>query len=178
MPALIRIERPAAGEFNPYFSRYIDRVTGEDALDALASQIRETVALLEGLSESKALHRYAPGKWSVKETITHLTDSERVFAYRALTCARRDPTPMPGYDESVWGPEMRSDARPLADLLAELKAVRASSLALFGGLEPEALTFVGTANASPMTARAGAWIIAGHELHHRNILQERYGLGA
>jgi len=178
MPALIRIERPAAGEFNPYFSRYIDPVTGDDALDVLAGQIRDTTALLGGLSDARALHRYAPGKWSVKETLTHVTDVERVFAYRALTFARKDPTVLPGFDEGVWAPEMRSDARPLADLVDELKAVRAATLALFHGLDADALAFVGTANASPLTPRAAAWIIAGHELHHRRILQERYGLGA
>lgn len=176
MPAVIRIDRPTPQEFAPYYGRYIERVPGDDALEPLALQIEATTALVRGLSDAKALHRYAPGKWSVKETITHLTDAERVFTYRALRFARNDGVALPGFDENEWASRYRSDARPIADLVDEYRAVRAASIALFRGFEPDELTIIGTANGNPMSARGAAWVCAGHELHHVAILRERYGL--
>jgi DinB family protein len=177
MPITIAIARPAPDEHIPYYSKYIDLVPGDDALPALESQIVETRKRLAGLPEERALHRYAPGKWSVKETIGHLADTERVFAYRALHVARGDRTPLPGFDENQWAPEGRFDERPFADLLDEFGAVRAASLALFRSLDPERLRRTGLANDASISVRALAWNIAGHELHHRNILRERYGIG-
>ena len=177
MPALLRIDRPAAGEFNPYFSRYIDLVTADDALEPLAANVETTAALLGGLSDEKARYRYAPGKWSIKEVAVHMADTERVFSYRALCFARNDRTALPGYEENEWAPESRADARPIADLVADLRAVRAATLSLFGGFDREALLRIGTANDSPMSTRGAAWCIVGHELHHQRILREKYGLG-
>ena len=170
------IPRPQPGEFIPYYGRYIDQVAGEDAGAALASQIVETLAALRPLDEPRALHRYAPGKWSVKEVLGHVMDGERVFAYRALRFARKDETPLPGFDETEWAPAGNFDRRPLAELLDEFAAVRAATLQMFRGFEPEALTRMGKANDSPVSVRALAWIIAGHELHHRGLLLERYGI--
>lgn len=170
------IPRPQPGEFNPYFSRYIDQVSGDDAIAALGRQIEETLALLRPLDETRALHRYAEGKWSVKEVVGHLMDGERVFGCRALWFARKDTTPLPGFDENTWVPAGRFDRLPLADLLDEFAAVRAATIRMFRHFEPDALTNIGTANNSPASARALAWIIAGHEVHHRGILVERYGL--
>ncbi|NOT34337.1 MAG: DinB family protein [Candidatus Eisenbacteria bacterium] len=170
------IPRPAANEYAPYYGRYIDRVTGDDALASLESQIVETLALLAGLDDARSLHRYAPGKWSVKEVVGHLTDAERVFAYRALRFARADRTPLPGFDENVYVPEGRFDARPMRDIASDFRLVREASLALFRSLDAEALVRVGEANQSPMSVRALAWVLAGHELHHVTILRERYGL--
>ena len=175
MPQTI-IPRPGAGEHDPYYGRYISRVEGDDALAALITQIGGTMRLLERAGEARALHRYAPDKWSVKQVIGHVSDSERVFAYRALRFARGDRTPLPGFDETLYVPEGRFDDRPLADLALELRAVRAASIALFAALGPEALARTGTANDTPMSVRALAWTIAGHELHHRGLLIERYGL--
>jgi uncharacterized damage-inducible protein DinB len=177
MPATLAIARPAPDEFFEYYGKYIKLVPGDDALPALRSQIVETARLLKPLDEAKALHRYAPGKWSVKEVIGHLSDAERVFAYRALRIGRGDATPLSGFDENAYVPAGGFDARPLADILREYESVRAASLALLGGMDREALLSRGTANGKEISIRALAWIMAGHELHHRGILIERYGVG-
>ena len=172
----VRISRPAANEHIPYFSRYIDLLPGDDAMPHLESQIVASLAALRPLDEARALHRYAPDKWSVKEVVGHVMDSERVFAYRALRFARADAAPLPGFEENEWVPVARFDRRPLGDLLDEWAAARASTIALCRGLDEEALSRTGTANDNPVTVRALAWIIAGHERHHLKILRERYGI--
>ena len=177
MPATFTIARPEADEHIEYYGKYIRLVRGEDAMEAMRSQIGDTVRLLQPLEESRALHRYAPGKWSIKEVVGHLTDGERVFAYRALRFGRADDTPLPGFDENTYVPAGRFDQRPLSDLVEEYQTVRASSIALYRGMNEEALLRRGSANGAPISVRALAWIIAGHELHHRGILIERYGLG-
>ena len=168
------IPRPAAAEYDPYYGRYIDKVPEGDLLRTLEDQARETQSLLAGLSDAKALHRYAPGKWSIKEVIGHVADTERVYSYRALRFARADATALPGFDENAWVPAGNFDARPLADLAAELDAVRRTTLALFRGLDAAALARRGTANDAAVSVRAIAWIIAGHERHHVALLHERY----
>jgi uncharacterized damage-inducible protein DinB len=170
----LAIPRPANDEYAPFYAGYIAKVPGDDALPALAAQERETAALLAGLSEEQAAFRYAPGKWSVKQVAAHLCDAERVFAYRALRIARGDATPLAGFDENAYAAQAGADARPLAEIASELGAVRAATLALFRGLEPATLTRRGTANNVPVSVRAAAWIIAGHERHHLGILRERY----
>jgi uncharacterized damage-inducible protein DinB len=145
-------------------------------LKILEDQGRETQQLLAGVSDAKALHRYAPGKWSVKEVVGHVTDTERVFCYRALRFARADDKPLQGFDENAWVPAGRFDARSLEDLAGELDAVRRATIALLRGLDTEALARRGTANNNPISVRALAWIIAGHERHHVGILHERYGI--
>ncbi len=168
------IPRPGPSEYVPYYETYISKVPKGNLLKVLEDQRRETQELLAGVSEAKGLHRYAPGKWSVKEVVGHLMDSERVFCYRALGFGRADESPLPGFDEKAWVPAGRFDARPLKDLAAELDAVRRATIALFSGLDAEALARRGTANNNPITVRALAWIIAGHERHHVAILRERY----
>lgn len=172
----LHIRKAEPGEYAPYYQKYVDLV-GADVLGQLESQHASTHALLERLDEQKALHRYAPGKWSVKEVIGHIADGERVFAYRALRFARADETPLPGFDENTWVPEGLFDARPVAELAAELATVRAASLALFHGLPANTHLRRGRANDNPVTVRALATIIAGHEAHHVAILRERYGVG-
>jgi uncharacterized damage-inducible protein DinB len=178
MQTTIAIPRPAADEHVPYYGKYIQQVPGDDALVTLASHIEAWAPGLSKLTEAQALHRYAPGKWSVKEVLNHVCDGERVFGYRALRFARADTTPLPGFDENQWVPAAGSDRRPVADLVAELRAVRAATVALFRSLDAEALVRRGEANGQPISARALAWIIAGHAIHHQAILRERYGLGA
>ncbi len=177
MPATLAIARPGRDEFFEYYGKYIDLVQGDDALPALREQIKDTARLLKPLDEPKALHRYAPGKWSVKEVVGHLSDSERVFAYRAMRMGRGDKTALAGFDENTYVPAGRFDLRPLADVLGEYESVRAASIALFRGMDEEALLRRGTANGKEISVRALAWILAGHELHHRRILIERYGVG-
>lgn len=170
------LTRPAAGEYAPYYGTYIDKVPEGDLLQILENQRRETRSLLGGLSDAKALHRYAPGKWSVKEVVGHLTDSERVFSYRALRFARGDAKPLPGFDENSWVPPGKFDARPLEDLAAEFDAVRRATIALLRTFDAEALQRRGVASDNPVSVRALAYIIAGHERHHVGILHERYGI--
>lgn len=172
----VLIGRPAATEHAPYYGKYITLVAGDDALAALIRQIDETAALLSRVDEAKSAFRYAEGKWSIKQVIGHITDTERVFGYRALRFARTDATSLPGFDENVFAEAGGHDARPFADIVVEFRAVRAASIALFASLTPAAMAFLGSANNSPMSARAAAWTIAGHELHHRTLLIERYGL--
>ena len=169
------IPRPEPSEYVPYYETYISRVPPKgNLLTVLEDQRRETQQLLAGLSDAKALHRYAPGKWSIKEVVGHLMDTERVFCYRALAFGRADASPLPGFDEKAWAPAGRFDARSLKDLAAELDVVRRATIALFSGLDADALARRGTANNNPITVRALAWIIAGHERHHVAILRERY----
>ncbi len=167
-------QRPAPDEYNPHFSGYLALVPDGSILETLRRQIGETRALLAGLPPERAAHRYAPGKWSMTEVVGHLADSERVFAYRALCVARGDRTPLPGFDESEYAARARYASRPLGEVLAELESARAASLALFETFDEAELSRRGTANDSEISVRALVWIVAGHELHHRALLRERY----
>lgn len=169
------IALPAADEHTPYYGKYVALV-GPDALAALEAQARTTAALLAATPEALGDHRYAEGKWSVKEVVGHLADVERVFAYRALRIARADTTELPGFDENTYVPAGRFGRRTLADLAAEFATVRAATLALVRTFDDEALARRGSANRSPVSVRALVAIIAGHELHHVALLRERYGL--
>jgi len=173
----VHIPRPGADEHLAYFSKYIVLVPGDDAFAVLQSEIARTTGMLEGLSEAQASFRYEPGKWSVKQVVGHLSDGERVFAYRALSVARGDQTSLPSFDENEYVAGGGFDQRSIQDVVAEWRAVRAASIALFGSLTPETLARRGTANNAPITPRALAWIAAGHELHHASLLRERYRLG-
>lgn len=169
------IALPAADEYAPYYGKYVALV-GPDVLAALESQARSTAALLAATPESKGGFRYAEGKWSVKEVIGHVADAERVFAYRMLRFGRADQTALPGFDENTWMPFTNFDRRTLADMAAELAAVRAATLALVRSLDEESLGRRGVASNNPVSVRGLAAIIAGHEAHHVKILRERYGL--
>jgi uncharacterized damage-inducible protein DinB len=152
----------------------VSEVPEGDLLATLATQRDSTAAMLAAIPEAKAGYRYAPEKWSIKEVLGHIADAERVFAYRALRIARADVTPLPGFDENAWIPAAEFDRRTLADLAADLRAVRESTLTLFRGFPDEAWPRLGTASGHPVSARALAWIIAGHERHHLRVLHERY----
>lgn len=166
--------RPATTEYNAYYQPYVSEVPEGNLLDHLAEQQATTTRFLASIPEAKAGYRYAPGKWSVKEVIGHISDAERVFSYRALRVARADATPLPGFDENAWVPAAGFDRRTLADIAAEFHAVRSASLALFRSLDAEAWARIGTASNHPISARALGWIVAGHERHHLRVLQERY----
>ena len=169
-----RATRPAPDEFAPYYGTYISKVPDGDIVRTMQAQISDTAAFLRNLPESRHGHRYAPGKWSIREVVGHLCDAERVFSYRALRFARGDATPLPGFDENEFMKQARLDERTLASLLAEYEAVRAASVALFEGLFPEEWSRHGTASGKEMSVRALAWVITGHELHHLGVLKERY----
>lgn len=170
------ISKPAADEHAPYYATYI-KLVSDDVYSHLESLARSTPAAFANLTEDRALFRYAPGKWSIKEVLGHMADAERVFAYRAMRFARADATELPGFDENAWVPAGHFDRRPIRELVGEFAAVRASSLALFASFDEEALLRRGRANGYAMSVRALAAVCAGHELHHMAILRERYGLG-
>ena len=167
--------RPEASEHNPYYGKYIAMVPEDDGIQALESQLAEGLALFGAIPESKGDHRYAPGKWMVREVIGHLIDAERVFAYRAMRFARNDRTELPGFDENEYVPAGGFARRTIADLAGEWELVRRSSIAMFRGLEEGAWLRQGVANGDSITVRALAFIIAGHSRHHAAILRERYG---
>jgi hypothetical protein len=167
----------AADEYGSPYARYIDRLpASEDLLALLERQGSENQERLRAVPESRGGFRYAPGKWSVKEVVLHLSDAERVMAYRALRIGRGDATPLPGFDEEAYAPLSGADAQPLRALLDEWADVRRATLSLFRHLPVEAWTRRGTASGFPVTVRALAAIIAGHERHHLQTLEERYGL--
>lgn len=168
------MQRPATDEFAPFYATYVDAVPDGDIIDLLERQGRELHALLDGVSAEQAGFRYAPDKWSVKEVVGHIADTERIFAYRALRIARGDATPMVGFDQDTYVASAHFDRRPLADLLDELDAVRGASVTLFRGVTEEESRRVGSANSVPVTVRALAFICAGHAMHHARILRERY----
>jgi hypothetical protein len=159
---------------DPYWQRYISLVETPDICRAIEHQGQETVALLTGIGEERAGFRYAPDKWSIKEMAGHLIDSERIFAYRALRIARGDRTPLAGFEQDDYVRSAGSDACTLTGLIEEFQAVRRSTTLLFRHLPGEAWSRSGVANGSEITVLALAWIIAGHELHHRSILRDRY----
>jgi len=169
--------RPQTNEYDSYYERYISLVPGTDIVTTLQTQLDQTTVLLSAVSEEKAAYRYAPGKWSVKEVLGHLTDTERIFAYRALRIARNDRTPIEGFEQDgyvQYGPF--SDCR-LSDLLQEFGYVRDATLSLFQKLNDQAWNRRGIANKAEISVRAIAFILAGHELHHRKVLKEKYGIG-
>jgi len=168
------LSRPAADEYNAYYDRYITKVPDGDIVQILATQIASTLQLLESIPESKGDYRYAEGKWTVKESVLHVIDAERIFGYRALRIARGDKTPLPGFEQDDYVPFSRAGERTVRDIAEELGDVRRSSVALFAHLDEEAMSRRGTASNNPVTPRALAYIIAGHERHHVAILREKY----
>ena len=166
--------RPEAGEYIAYYEKYIALVPKGDIVSALEREHKATLELLESLPDTKADYAYGAGKWTIKEVVGHLADAERIFSYRALRYARADNTALAGFDENTYVPAGEFGNRTLRDLIDELAAVRRATIALFRGLPPEAWERRGIANNAIVSVRALAWIAAGHEIHHRNILQERY----
>jgi len=173
-PPAFTIARPQAGEYAPYYDRYVSLVEGEDILNALDQQRRETMLLLSGRDEEDGDFRYAPGKWSAKEVLGHVCDTERIFAYRALRFSRADATPIEGYEQDDYVRNGPFAQRPLADLVEDFIAVRRATLSLLRNLDEAAWSRRGIANKNEVSVRGLAYIIAGHELHHRRILEEKY----
>jgi uncharacterized damage-inducible protein DinB len=168
------IARPGTDEYAPYYGTYIGKVPDGDLRSMLSAQLAETLALIRSIPEARGGHRYAPDKWSIKGVLGHLADSERIFSYRALRIARGDATPLPGFEQDDYVPAGGFDDRTLRDLAEELAAVRQATSHLFAHLDPAALERRGTASGKPISVRALAYIIAGHELHHVGILKTRY----
>jgi len=165
---------PDRTEAAEYYFTYIDQVPAGDIREVLEAQLAETLALLQGISDDRSLHRYAPEKWSIRQVVSHLSDTERVFAFRALWFARGFDSPLPSFDQEVAVATAGADERAWSSLVDELRAVRAATVAFFRDLPDEAWSRSGIASGNPFTVRALAWIAAGHVAHHTNILRTRY----
>jgi Mycothiol maleylpyruvate isomerase N-terminal domain. len=166
--------RPGADEYGGHFGTYIEQTPEGDLIEVLARQGEETAALLRGLTEEQALHRYAPGKWSLKEVFGHIADNERIMSYRLLRIARGDTTPLPGYDQDILVPGGSFDSWTVRQLADDYSSVRQATLTLLRGLSEEAWLRKGTASNTAISVRALACVISGHELHHLRIVKERY----
>jgi hypothetical protein len=167
-------DRPDRTEASDYYFTYIDQVGAGDIRDALANQLGETRALLEGISDEKSLHRYAPDKWTIRQAVSHVNDAERLFTFRALWFARGFESPLPSFDQDVAVSTAAADARSLKSHIDEFLAIRAATLELFRNLPSDAWMRRGVASGNPFTVRALAYITAGHVAHHNRILRERY----
>jgi uncharacterized damage-inducible protein DinB len=166
--------RPAANEAAPYYFRYIDLVSSDNIISVLEAQLREIPEFLSGISEEKSRHRYAPGKWSIRQLFNHVNDTERIFLFRALWFARGFQDSLPGYDQDVCAETSGADGVSWANHTDEFRSVRLATLALFQNLSEEAWLRNGSANDSSISVRAIAYIIAGHVQHHTTVLKERY----
>ena len=165
---------PERGEAAEYYWTYIAKVPGGDIRQILADQAGQTLARLRGVSSDRSRHRYAPGKWSIREVMSHINDAERVFAFRAFWFARGFAAPMPSYDQDAGVPAAGADGRAWESHLDEFSAIRAATCALFDSLPGEAWDRRGIASDNPVTVRALAYICAGHLIHHLEILEARY----
>lgn len=172
----LNIGRPEPTEYATYYGRYISLVDGDDLLEVLNHQPSKMQLALSNLSESDAGYRYAPGKWSIREVVGHIIDTERVFGYRAFCIARGEKVSLPGFDEKEYAQNSGHDATPLAELLEEFESVRRSNLLLFRHLLPQAWESMGVASENPVSTRALAYILAGHVIHHLTVLEERYAV--
>jgi hypothetical protein len=166
--------RPDATEYAPFYAHYIAGVPDGDVVTLLRDEGRELTKTLAAIPESRGGFRYADGKWSVREVVGHLIDAERIFAYRAMRLARADATPLPAFDENAYVPTAGSDARTIADLVDELRALRESTFRLFASFPEEAWTRRGVVSGKEVSVRALVYITAGHARHHLKILRERY----
>jgi hypothetical protein len=169
--------RPLESEYAPYYQSYIARVTEEEILPVLRSQLDQLDVLLGQVTPERETYAYAEGKWSIRELAGHLIDAERVFGYRAFCIARGEPRNLPGFDENEYMLRAPYNQIELEDLLSELRLARLSNIAMLRNLDEEAWMRIGTANDAQVSVRAIAFIMAGHVRHHMGVLRERYGLG-
>jgi uncharacterized damage-inducible protein DinB len=170
----LSIPRPEPGECAPYYDRYISLVPGSDILSTLESQRRQTLLFLCGRDESDGEFRYAPDKWSAKEVLGHVCDTERIFSYRALRISRADRTPIEGFEQDDYVRNAPFANRPFAEVIEDYIAVRRATLTLLRNLDEQAWLRRGTASNNEVSVRAIAYLIAGHELHHFRILEQKY----
>lgn len=166
--------RPASIEAAPYYFTYIDQVAGDDVLPVIERQLQEVLSLCSEISEEKSLHRYAPDKWSIRQVLNHVTDTERAFAFRALWFARGFQSPLPDYDQNIAATGADADQTSWTDHVEEFRRVRLASISLFRNMPAPAWLRTGIASNNRFTVRAMAFITAGHVEHHLKILRERY----
>jgi uncharacterized damage-inducible protein DinB len=170
-----QIQKPEEGEYAPYAMMYIGLLPDDGlVLKHLRENLEATKSLILSLPEERLAHRYAEGKWTIKEIVAHISDDERIYAYRALRFARNDRTELPGFEQDAYALYSGANERSVKDLLDELTTVRQATLSLFEGLDDAALLRSGMADGKVMSVRAAAYHLAGHELRHVNIIRERY----
>jgi hypothetical protein len=168
------ITRPKPEDSPPYYHKYIDAVPEADLISALENEMHDAAELMDSIPAAKENFAYAEGKWTLKQVISHVVDTERIFNYRALRISRFDTTPLSGFDENKYAPRANAENRSLSDLKEEFIAVRRSTILFFRSLTPEMLEAKGSANNYTMTPKAIGWMIPGHSRHHFNIITERY----
>lgn len=166
--------RPQYAEYGTFFQRYVDYPSGDDALQVLEASVPSLKQFLDGLPENKAQFFYAPGKWTIAQLLQHVIDAERVFAYRAMSIARGEQQPLPGFDENGYADNAPVNKRTIADLSAELLLMRQTTILLYRSMSDEGLMRVGTASNHAITPNALAFIAVGHMMHHQKIINERY----
>src|SRR5215475_9171868 len=174
IPKRAHVTRPQSDEYAPYYEKYVSLIASDDIISVLEGQRVQMTQLLAARSEREGNFRYAPGKWSIKEVIGHISDAERIFAYRLLRIARGDETPLASFEQDPYIETGNFSARKLSDLSDEFAAVRKASVALIRSLDEKAWVRRGTASHKEVTALALGFIIAGHERHHSMILEQRY----
>jgi uncharacterized damage-inducible protein DinB len=172
------LPRPASDEYNSFYAGYVAQVPDGEILKTLEAQLREVRSLLSTIAEGRGVHRYAEGKWSIKEVIGHMCDAERIFSYRALRFARADATDLASFDENAYVPAGKFDRRTMASLVDEVVQVRDATMSLVRTLDAEMGARRGRASGKEISVRALVWIIVGHMTHHVAVLRERYGVGA
>jgi len=166
--------KPQPGEYAPFYQKYIDKVGSVNPIELLEDQLKTLQLLFEKIEEEKSKYRYATGKWSIKEVIGHIIDSERVFSYRILRFSRKDINAIPGFDENAYIHNSCYDDIPFKDLVEELILLRKANILMFKLLKEEMLSLIGNANGNNVSVRALLYIIAGHTQHHLDIINERY----
>lgn len=166
--------KPDLSAATPYRRLYIERVPEGDLPNLLETNLRSTIKLLQGLSAEKLNYRYAPGKWSIPQILLHVCDTERIFSYRILCIARGDKTPLPGYEENDYARESDADNRDMAGIIAEFTSIRLATLDLLRSLSARTIDRTGTSNNQTVSVRELAYMMAGHELHHLNVIKEKY----
>lgn len=168
------IERPKDGDASPHMFTYINQVSGNDPVGELERQMENALRLFSGITKERSLHRYAPEKWSIRELVNHVTDTERAFAFRVLWFARGYDAPLPGFDQNIAAAGAVADSVSWDAHVEEFWRVRLSTISLFRNLPPEGWTRGGVANENFVSVRALAYVIPGHVAHHLGILRERY----
>jgi uncharacterized damage-inducible protein DinB len=157
-----------------FYKKYVAHVENMDVLKALRTSGDQAATVVASISEEMGEYRYAPEKWSIKELLCHMMDAERIFCYRALRFSRNDATPVSGFEENDYAPQANAHGRTIAQLVNEMKSLRATTIDLFASFTPEMLQRTGTANGTLISVINLGYIVAGHETHHRNVLAERY----
>ncbi|MDR7076932.1 putative damage-inducible protein DinB [Neobacillus niacini] len=168
------LQRPTKNEYPDYYVPYVNLVPEANLVQLLQENLKKTITLFEGISEEVSLHRYAPGKWSIKEVLGHITDTERIMSYRLLRVGRGDQTPLAGFDENDYVQAAQTNNLSLKTILEDFKAARNSTITLVQNLPESAWANIGNANGTEITTRAIAYIIAGHQMHHCKIVEDRY----